>query len=148
MLEDLEDLEAQLTSLKVSTLRRLVFRSMFICCTQKTDHERIAYLALTSKICKDGSLGSNQFLMASLASVMSNPADGNAATRHAKVESRLLSSKILAAEAHEAVKGLRAILEARMTTKYHSDIQDLGLNDDQGRVDDENGESVERPNLC
>lgn len=86
--------------------------------------------------------------MASLASVMSNPADGNAATRHAKVESRLLSSKILAAEAHEAVKGLRAILEARMTTKYHSDIQDLGLNDDQGRVDDENGESVERPNLC
>lgn len=39
---------------------------------------------------------------------------------HVKVESRLLSSKILAAEAQEAVKGLKAVLTPGIASKAHS----------------------------
>jgi BUD22 len=115
---------------------------MFIKRTQKTDHERIAYLALSSKIHKDGKLRSNDVLMTSLTSAISNTTNANTEARNAKVESRLLSSKIIAAEAQEAVKGLRTVLESQnmVATADGGGVQNLNLNDGQERVKDEENE--------
>ena len=131
-LEDAKDLETQLESLKVRVLSYETL--LFILSFQRTDHERIAHLALSSKIRKDKILTSNNAIIAFLASPMFTTTDANNEARHVKVESRLLSSKILAAEAQEAVKRLRAVLEPGRTTKAQINVTTMEAeNNDQER---------------
>ena len=49
---------------------------------------------------------------------------------HTKVERRLLSSKTLAAQAQEAVKGLRAILNPSTAAKARGDVRAMDINGD------------------
>ncbi|KAF8513768.1 Bud-site selection protein [Gautieria morchelliformis] len=124
-LGDIKDLEIQLETLK------------------RTDHERIAHLALSSKIRKDKLLASNDTLMSSLASTRFTTTIGDAeASSHVKVESRLLSSKILAAEAQAAVKGLRTVLEPGMATTPPGDVTALEAHSHLEREDEENDQKV------
>jgi BUD22 len=87
-------------------------------------------------------LASTDALKLSLASAKFTTTIADAEAIHIKVESRLLSSKILAAEAHAAVKGLRAVLEPGMTTTPRGDARALEAHGHLERGDEENGQAV------
>ncbi|KAF8510076.1 Bud-site selection protein [Hysterangium stoloniferum] len=87
--------------------------------------ERIAHTALASKIRKDRLLSSNDALISALSSAPFWTSTMATSSPNPKVESRLLSSKILAAGAHAAVNGLKAVLgphNARATSNVQSTV--------------------------
>ncbi|KAL0578631.1 hypothetical protein V5O48_003374 [Marasmius crinis-equi] len=79
---------------------------------KEISHEAVANTALKSKLSKDKELSNNQPIQAALTQELNanflSPAQG--ATPAAKVQSRLLSSKILAAEVASALEDLRLVL--------------------------------------
>ncbi|KAL0069757.1 hypothetical protein AAF712_003026 [Marasmius tenuissimus] len=84
---------------------------------QEISHEAVANTALKSKLSKDRELSTNEPIQAALSQELNSnflrPADGT--TSAAKVQSRLLSSKILAAEVASALEDLRLVLHPSKT---------------------------------
>lgn len=106
------DLEAQLELLKVriSCVDDAFAHEIFL---QATDHEPIAHTAIKTKLKKDRMLAANEHVQAAIKSELSSnllvpAASGSSAS---KVESRLLSSKIIAAEVHSVVDTLKNVIQ-------------------------------------
>ncbi|KIY64981.1 Bud-site selection protein [Cylindrobasidium torrendii FP15055 ss-10] len=77
------------------------------------DHEALAHTALKSRLLKDKILSGNEHVQASvLRELQSNPIFPSSGSS-AKVQSRLLSSKILASEISQIIEGLRAVVLPR-----------------------------------
>jgi hypothetical protein len=82
--------------------------------TQRTDHERIANTALKTKLNKDRILSENSDIQAAISmEIASNLVDLTVPTTtiEAKVQNRLLSSKILALEVARAVGDLKGLFQ-------------------------------------
>lgn len=79
---------------------------------QRTDHEPIANTALKTKLNKDRLLSENEHIQAAISKELATNllAPAASGTPAAKVQSRLLSSKLLAVEVANAVQDLKAAL--------------------------------------
>ncbi|KAF9077651.1 Bud-site selection protein [Rhodocollybia butyracea] len=88
------------------------------------NHEAIANTALRTKLTKDKVLSDNESMQAALSKELTanllEPASGG--TVAAKVQSRLLSSKILASEVAVAVEDLRAVIHPTTDHSQDGDI--------------------------
>ncbi|KIM89335.1 hypothetical protein PILCRDRAFT_813271 [Piloderma croceum F 1598] len=101
--KNISDCEAQLDMLK------------------RTDHEPIAHTALTTKLKKDRLLSENSAVQAAISAQLSTNllVPAVAGTPLSKVQSRLLSSKILATEVAAVIEDLKLILQPKSNDTTH-----------------------------
>ena len=88
---------------------------------QHTDHERIAHTALITKLKKDRLLWENPPVQTAISVQLSTQLLVSAAvgTPLSKVQSRLLSSKVLAAEVAVVIEDLKLVLQPKSETTAH-----------------------------
>lgn len=99
------------------------------------DHEPIANSAVKSKLKKDRVLSASEDVQVAIKSELSSnllvPAIPGSST--SKVESRLLSSKILATEVHSVIDALRNVIQPKPKT----DQEELGGEDEEEFVEEQ-----------
>lgn len=104
--------------------------------SQKLDHEAIALHALYTKFHKDRLLSTHEASLAEIKSSLPSPpilpSSSNPSEPARKVESRLLSSKILAIEIKSVLESLRAVIEPPKTQKADLDEEDSEESSDDG----------------
>ncbi|EMD39958.1 hypothetical protein CERSUDRAFT_112194 [Gelatoporia subvermispora B] len=107
------------------------------------DHEPVAKSALKSKLKKDRILASNTHAQAAIAAELTTDllTPSAAGTPAARVESRLLSSKTLAAEVHAVVDSLKEVIVPTKKAKKEAQTEEK---EGDGEDDDDNAD-VERP---
>jgi hypothetical protein len=88
---------------------------------QHTDHEPIANTALKTKLKKDRLLSENSFVQTAISAQLSTQllVPAAAGTPLSKVQSRLLSSKVLATEAAVVIDDLKLVLQLKSKDTAH-----------------------------